>query len=175
MTDKNIKFRAILSTIALPFVLLTIVPAIILWSTDSFQPGWGFSDWRAYALGLLGLLILGLGLVLLGATIRLFANVGEGTLAPWDPPKKLVVVGPYRYVRNPMHSGAFLAMYGEGLLFGSTPLLIFVTVVFVFHWAYIPLMEERWLGNKFSEEYRVYKRNVPRWIPRLTPWQGVEE
>jgi protein-S-isoprenylcysteine O-methyltransferase Ste14 len=97
--------------------------------------------------------------------------VGEGTLAPWDPPQKLVVVGPYRYVRNPMHSGAFMAMYGEGLLFGSTPLLIFVTAVFVFHWTYIPLMEERWLTNTFGEEYRLYKRNVPRWIPRVTPWE----
>ena len=150
MADKNIKFRAIRSTVALPLVLLTIVPAIILWSTDSFQPGWGFSDWRAYAFGVLGLLVLGLGLVLLGATIRLFADVGEGTLAPWDPPQKLVIVGPYRYVRNPMHSGAFMAVY-------------------------IPLMEERWLTNKFGEDYKVYKRNVPRWIPRLTPWQGIRE
>jgi len=175
MADKRIKFRAIRSAIALPLVLLTIVPAIILWSTKSFQPGWGYPDWRAYALGALGLLVLGLGLVLLGATIRLFANVGEGTLAPWDPPQKLVVVGPYRYVRNPMHSGAFMALYGEGLLFGSMPLLVFVTVVFVFHWAYIPLMEERWLTNKFGEEYRLYKRNVPRWIPRVTPWQGSKE
>jgi protein-S-isoprenylcysteine O-methyltransferase Ste14 len=171
MADKRINFRAIRSAIALPFVLLTIVPAIILWSTKSFQPGWGFSDWRAYVLDLLGLLVLGLGLVLLGATIRLFANVGEGTLAPWDPPQKLVVGGPYRYVRNPMHSGAFMALYGEGLLFGSMPLLIFVTAVFVFHWAYIPLMEERWLTNKFGEEYQIYKRNVPRWIPRVTPWE----
>jgi protein-S-isoprenylcysteine O-methyltransferase Ste14 len=109
---------------------------------------------------------------LLAATIRLFISVGQGTLAPWDPPQKLVVAGPYRYVRNPMHSGVFITLYGEGLLFGSLPILIFVTIVFVFHWFYIPLTEERWLADQFGEDYQVYKQNVPRWIPRLTPWQG---
>lgn len=172
MTEKQLKTRALRSTIALPVVVLTVIPALILWSTGSFNPGWDLSGWPVYLPYLFGLLLIGIGLTLLASTIRLFANVGKGTLAPWDPPVHLVVEGPYRYVRNPMHSGVFMTLYGEGLLFGSVPLLIFVTAVFAFHWFYIPLMEERWLKEKFGEEYLAYKRHVPAWIPRLRPWQG---
>ena len=171
MSDKNLSVRAWRSTIALPGVVLIIIPGLILWMTDSFKPGWGLSGWLTILPFSFGLILLGVGLTLLISTIRLFANRGKGTLAPWDPPKHLVVEGPYRYVRNPMHSGVFIALYGEGLLFGSVPILIFVTAVFVFHWFYIPLMEERWLKEKFGEEYLVYKRNVPAWIPRLKPWK----
>jgi protein-S-isoprenylcysteine O-methyltransferase Ste14 len=172
MTDKNLPARTLRSIIALPGLVLVVIPAIILWLTGSFNPGWGLEGWLAYLPAALGLLLLGVGLGLLAATIRLFISVGQGTLAPWDPPQKLVVAGPYRYVRNPMHSGVFITLYGEGLLFGSLPILIFVTIVFVFHWFYIPLTEERWLADQFGEDYQVYKQNVPRWIPRLTPWQG---
>jgi protein-S-isoprenylcysteine O-methyltransferase Ste14 len=172
MTDKNLPARTLRSIIALPGLVLVVIPAIILWLTGSFNPGWGLEGWLAYLPAALGLLLLGVGLGLLAATIRLFTSVGQGTLAPWDPPQKLVVAGPYRYVRNPMHSGVFITLYGEGLLFGSLPILIFVTIVFVFHWFYIPLTEERWLADQFGEDYQVYKQNVPRWIPRLTPWQG---
>jgi protein-S-isoprenylcysteine O-methyltransferase Ste14 len=172
MTDKNLPARTLRSIIALPGLVLVVIPAIILWLTGSFNPGWGLEGWLAYLPAALGLLLLGVGLGLLVATIRLFTSVGQGTLAPWDPPQKLVVAGPYRYVRNPMHSGVFITLYGEGLLFGSLPILIFVTIVFVFHWFYIPLTEERWLADQFGEDYQVYKQNVPRWIPRLTPWQG---
>ena len=110
MANNNLKPRARRSAIALPVVVLTVIPAIILWWTRSFQPGWGLPGWQAYSLGLMGTLLLGGGLALLVATVRLFADVGEGTLAPWDPPKNLVIVGPYRYVRNPMHSGVFISL-----------------------------------------------------------------
>lgn len=172
MAEKPLKARALRSTLALPVVVLTVFPALILWWTDSFHPGWGLTSWLVLLPYLFGLLLSGVGLTLLISTIRLFSKVGRGTLAPWDPPVHLVVEGPYRHVRNPMHSGVFLTLYGEGLLFGSVPLLLFVTAVFIFHWFYIPLMEERWLKEKFGEEYLVYKRNVPAWIPRLRPWQG---
>jgi protein-S-isoprenylcysteine O-methyltransferase Ste14 len=153
MTDKNLPARTLRSIIALPGLVLVVIPAIILWLTGSFNPGWGLEGWLAYLPAALGLLLLGAGLGLLAATIRLFTRVGQGTL-------------------DPMHSGVFITLYGEGLLFGSLPILIFVTIVFVFHWFYIPLTEERWLADQFGEDYQVYKQNVPRWIPRLTPWQG---
>jgi protein-S-isoprenylcysteine O-methyltransferase Ste14 len=172
MADKQLKARTLRSTIALPVVVLTVIPAFILWSTGSFHPSWGLSGWLILLPYLSGLLLVGIGLSLLVSTIRLFAKVGKGTLAPWDPPVHLVVEGPYRYVRNPMHSGVFLSLYGEGLLTGSIPLLVFVTAVFIFHWFYIPLMEERWLKDRFGEEFLTYKRNVPAWLPRLKPWNG---
>ena len=172
MSENQIKVRALRSFIALPGVALVLIPGLILWWSKSFHPGWNLSGWSVVLPYLFGLTLIGIGLTLLNSTARLFANRGKGTLAPWDPPKLLVVEGPYRYVRNPMHSGVFITLYGEGLLFGSVPVLIFVTVAFVFHWFYIPLMEERWLKEKFGEEYLTYKRNVPAWIPRLRPWHG---
>jgi protein-S-isoprenylcysteine O-methyltransferase Ste14 len=172
MSDNNLQKRSLRSIIALPGLALIVIPALILWWTDSFQPGWGLPLWGVILVSLVALALVGVGLTLLIATIRLFVGVGEGTLAPWDAPKNLVVVGPYRYVRNPMHSGVFITLYGEGLLTGSVPILIFATAAFVFHWFYIPLMEERWLTEKFGEEYLTYKRNVPAWIPRLTPWEN---
>lgn len=175
MPNDNLKNRSLRSIITLPGVALLVIPALILWWSRSFHPGWGLSLWGAVLVGLLGLALVIAGLILLISTVRLFAGVGEGTLAPWDPPKNLVVAGPYRYVRNPMHSGVFMVLYGEGILFGSVPILIFVTAAFVFHWLYIPLMEERWLAEKFGEEYLAYKQNVPAWIPRLTPWQQGED
>lgn len=170
MNDRSLNVRALRSTIALPGMALIVIPVLILWSTNSFNPGWDLPGWLIFLPYLFGALLSGLGLTLLISTIRLFASRGKGTLAPWDPPVNLVVEGPYRYVRNPMHSGVFITLYGEGLLFGSVPILIFVTAVFVFHWFYIPLMEERWLKEKFGKEYLNYKRNVPAWIPRLSPW-----
>ena len=145
MADQNLRRRALLSVLGLPVVVLTVAPAIIIWWTKSFRPGWGLGGGLAYLPGAAGVLLLGVGVALIASTARLFSTQGQGTLAPWDPPKNLVVAGPYRYVRNPMHSGVFLALYGESLLFGSLPLAVFVTAVFVFHWFYIPLMEERWL------------------------------
>lgn len=175
MADNQLRTRTLRSTLALPVVVLTVIPALILWWTDSFNPGWGLTGWPVLLPYLFGLLLVGIGLTLVVSTIRLFTNVGKGTLAPWDPPVHLVVEGPYRYVRNPMHSGVFITLYGEALLFGSVPILIFVTAAFVFHWFYIPLMEERWLKEKFGEEYLTYKRNVPAWLPRLRPWKNNNE
>jgi protein-S-isoprenylcysteine O-methyltransferase Ste14 len=172
MSEGQIKVRALRSFIALPGVVLVFIPGLILWWTKSFNPGWNLSGWSLVLPYLIGLALIGIGMLLLISTVRLFANRGKGTLAPWDPPKHLVIEGPYRYVRNPMHSGVFITLYGEGLLLGSIPILVFVTVAFVFHWFYIPLMEERWLKEKFGEGYLAYKRNVPAWIPRLKPWHN---
>lgn len=175
MADQRLKARALRSTLLFPAVVLTVIPALILWASNSFRPGWDLPGWLIVLPYLFGFLLIGVGLILLISTIRLFTKVGKGTLAPWDPPVHLVVVGPYRHVRNPMHSGVFLTLYGESLIFGSVPLLIFVTAVFVFHWFYIPIMEERWLKEKFGEAYMIYKRNAPAWIPRLTPWSSNDE
>jgi protein-S-isoprenylcysteine O-methyltransferase Ste14 len=171
VADKNLRRRALLNVIALPVVVLTVFPAVILWLTRSWSPGWGLTGLLAYLPALAGLALMGVGLSLAVATIRLFMSVGQGTLAPWDPPKNLVVAGPYRHVRNPMHSGLFLTLYGESLIAGSLQLALFVTAIFVFHWFYIPLMEERWLTDKFGQDYLTYKQHVPAWIPRLSPWQ----
>ena len=101
----------------------------------------------------------------------MFSTVGEGTLAPWDPPRKLVVTGVYRYVRNPMISGVMSIVLGEGILLGSMPILELCAFFAALNGVYIPLSEEPGLAARFGQSYLLYKRHVPRWIPRFTPWE----
>jgi protein-S-isoprenylcysteine O-methyltransferase Ste14 len=112
-------------------------------------------------------------LVLVVTTVRLFILIGKGTLAPWDPTQKLVVVGVYRHVRNPMISGVTAILLGEAITLGSVGLLIFCALFLATNMIYIPLSEEPGLIQRFGDDYRTYQQNVPRWIPRLTPWTSV--
>ncbi len=125
-------------------------------------------------LGLIGLPLIALGLLLVLSTIRLFATIGRGTLAPWDPTTRLVVRGPYRYVRNPMISGVLFVLLGEAALFGSLALLLWFGLVLMVNAVYMPLVEEPGLKRRFGEEYERYRAHVPRWIPRVRPWDGPE-
>jgi protein-S-isoprenylcysteine O-methyltransferase Ste14 len=110
------------------------------------------------------------GLGLLGWTAAMFRSRGGGTLAPWDPTQRLVVVGVYRHVRNPMISGVLCALLGEAALLGSLAILYWFGIFFLMNAIYMPLVEERGLEDRFGDEYVRYKQHVPRWIPRLTPW-----
>jgi protein-S-isoprenylcysteine O-methyltransferase Ste14 len=120
----------------------------------------------------LGLSLIGLGLVLVVSTNLLFARIGRGTLAPWDPTQKLVVRGVYRYVRNPMISGVSFILLGEVLISGSLRLLGWFLIFALANLIYIPLVEEPGLERRFGQAYRVYQQHVPRWLPRLRPWEG---
>ena len=81
-----------------------------------------------------------------------------------------MVAGPYRHVRNPMISGVLLMLIAETLFFGSWPLLGWVVAFFLINTAYFFRVEEPGLERRFGEDYRRYTANVPRWIPRLQPW-----
>ncbi len=162
--------RHLLAVALLPGVVTIVVPAEIVRRTGTVSLGWGFAPPLGWLPWLLGCALIGLGLLLMYRTISLFAGVGEGSLAPWDPPQRLVVRGVYRQVRNPMISGVFLVLLGEAALLSSPPLLVWFLVVFGVNAVYIPLIEERGLRNRFGEEYMDYRRNVPRWIPRVRPW-----
>jgi protein-S-isoprenylcysteine O-methyltransferase Ste14 len=94
----------------------------------------------------------------------------EGTLAPWNPPQRLVVRGIYRHVRNPMISGVLFIVLGEAVLAASLPLLGLFALAVIVNAMSIPLSEEPGLAKRFGEEYEVYRRNVPRWIPRFRAW-----
>jgi protein-S-isoprenylcysteine O-methyltransferase Ste14 len=103
-------------------------------------------------------------------TITLFGRFGNGTLAPWQPTQKLVVIGPYRYVRNPMISGVFFILIGESLILHSTSILEWAGLFFLINTTYFILSEEPSLEERFGQDYRQYKRHVGRWIPRLHPY-----
>jgi protein-S-isoprenylcysteine O-methyltransferase Ste14 len=119
-----------------------------------------------------GVLVIAAGLVLFAASLRRFATEGKGTLAPWDPPRHLVVRGVYRYVRNPMISGVLLVLVGEALVLRSRAHAWWAAGFFLINAIYIPLLEEPLLGARFGDAYREYCRHVPRLLPRLRPWQS---
>ena len=96
-----------------------------------------------------------------------FAIRGRGTPLPMDPPKKLVVEGPYRIVRNPMYWGVGFVMLGEGAVFHSFALVELVAAFVVGVNVFVLLYEEPTLRRKFGEEYEVYCKRVPRWLPRF--------
>jgi len=126
---------------------------------------------RSAALLIAGLLATVAGLALFIVTVRLFILIGRGTIMPWDPTRKLVIAGPYRYVRNPMILGVLLVQAGEALAFASYGLALLALLFFVVNTVYFVFSEEPGLEKRFGAEYVEYKRNVPRWLPRLTPWQ----
>jgi protein-S-isoprenylcysteine O-methyltransferase Ste14 len=92
--------RHLLAILALPFVVVVVVPTLLVWAGREWDVRWRLESPAAPLLWGLGLAIWLVGLLLTAWCIRLFARVGQGTLAPWDPTRRLVVVGPYRYVRN---------------------------------------------------------------------------
>ncbi|WP_082506793.1 methyltransferase family protein [Arthrobacter sp. Leaf337] len=123
-----------------------------------------------------GALLIGAGAAVIANSFVHFAVEGLGTPAPFAPPKHLVVGGLYRYVRNPMYVAIAAAVAGQGLLLGQPKLLVALAVGAVPVVAFVRLYEEPVLARKFGAEYEEYRRNVPRWLPRLTPWrpQGPE-
>ena len=162
--------RAIL---LLPGMVLLVIPGLILWrgGFDTLGP-WRSVPPSKVILPVIGVICVCLGISLMVATIRLFVMVGKGTLAPWEPSQHVVVRGVYRYVRNPMISGVLFVLLGEAVLTASLPLVCWFLVFGVVNAVYIPLLEEPGLSRRFGDDYVSYMQNVPRWLPRLTPWEG---
>jgi protein-S-isoprenylcysteine O-methyltransferase Ste14 len=160
-------FRVIL---VLPGTVTVLVPGLLVLATQGTRVAvapagpWDPAFWGA-------LPALGLGLILGVTTVRLFVRHGEGTPAPWDPPKRLVVRGPYRHVRNPMIVGVLFILLAESLVLQSPPVAGWMALFFLANAAYFPLSEEPALERRFGEDYRRYKANVPRWIPRWRAWE----
>lgn len=159
--------------VLLPGIVTLVVPGTILWRGGIDTLGlWQSFRAARVILTVIGALCISLGLLLMLATIRLFVTVGKGTLAPWEPTQRLVVHGVYRHVRNPMISGVLFILLGESVLTASQPLVWWFLFFAFVNATYIPLLEEPGLVKRFGEDYLSYKRNVPRWIPRWTPWDG---
>ena len=152
----------------LPIMVVVIIPYLLV---IGFHPlGFG----HHFAVPLIqvpvGALFFSSGLLLLFITIWVFAKEGNGTLAPWDPPRKLITEGVYRYIRNPMISGVLFMLIGETVFFISWLLLIWTLFFFLGNTLYFRFSEEPGLTKRFGEDYLEYRRNVPMWIPRPKPW-----
>ena len=160
--------RHLLAIAVLPGTVTILVP---LWIARrrgiAFGPPAGAADLLLIALGLM---VLAVGFTLFVASLHRFATDGRGTLAPWDPPRHLVVRGPYRYVRNPMISGVLFFLFGEALVLRSLPHTIWAVIFLFANIIWIPLYEEPDLLDLFGDDYREYRRHVRRFLPRLRPW-----
>jgi protein-S-isoprenylcysteine O-methyltransferase Ste14 len=115
--------------------------------------------------------IAGVAIGALGAVVALwciatFIVVGRGTPAPFDPPRNLVVVGPYRWVRNPMYIGAGLALAGAALFYQSLGLLGYCIAFLIVMYLFVIAYEEPALRTTFGEAYAQYCQSVRRWLPR---------
>jgi len=130
------------------------------WRLDAPFYGWAPSRWIGVALVILPIPPL------LDFLLR-FVHEGHGTPAPFAPPRRLVVSGPFRYVRNPAYLCAVSIIAGQGLT--STSVLVYAAVVALAFHLFVVLYEEPTLRATFDADYVAYWRHVPRWIPRLTP------
>jgi protein-S-isoprenylcysteine O-methyltransferase Ste14 len=160
--------RHLVSILVLPSTMAAVIPYLLVSSRP--RATWAGPGPAGLAQALLGGAVLCGGLALVCTTIGQFATRGNGTLAPWDPPTRMVVAGMYRHVRNPMITGVILLIAGEALLLRSASVARWAATFALVNAVYIPLLEEPGLERRFGEAYRVYRRHVPRWIPRATPW-----
>ena len=117
----------------------------------------------------LGIALMAAGGTLAFACVATFVIRGEGTPAPFDPPRKFVASGPYRFVRNPMYVGGFSVFLGFGLYEQSPTILLFTLPWLLSAHLFVILYEEPHLRATFSTTYEAYCRSVRRWLPRRWP------
>jgi protein-S-isoprenylcysteine O-methyltransferase Ste14 len=149
----------------LPSNVTIVVPAIILIAGQGPNVGWGLEGLAAVVPVLLGVVLITTGVALWAWTVQLFARIGQGTLTAWDATRRLVVAGPYRYVRNPMITAVLGVLLGETALFASPALLIWCAAFLAINWIYFVMYEEPGLERRFGEEYRLYKLTCPAGYP----------
>ncbi len=150
-----------LGSLILPTVVLVVVPLAIERQLTRGPDGWFAA----------GLALMLLGLLIMVQTIGMFIRKGKGTLAPWNPPQTLITGGPYAYVRNPMILGVVAVLLGESLAVWTWRIAAWAAFVFALNTIYFALSEEPGLEKRFGEEYRQYRADVRRWIPRLKPYR----
>ena len=165
--DKKLAKSMVIAIVVLPGNALVLIPGVIVWLSVGTRLAPSFPS---VADVIIGVALALPALVLMSSSVGLFMRHGEGTPAPWEPPRKLVIRGPYRYVRNPMLTGVIMFQFAEAAFFSSWPLAGWALFFALGNAIYFPLVEERGLEKRFGDDYREYSKNVPRWLPRLRPW-----
>jgi protein-S-isoprenylcysteine O-methyltransferase Ste14 len=159
-SDMFVLVRALTyATLFVGFVLI-FLPAKVLSSAGVTQPA-AIGRWQ-----LAGAFVGAIGGALALSCILTFAFVGRGTPAPFDPPRRLVVRGPYRFVRNPMYLGAGLALGGAALFYQSFALLGYLGGFLLVTHVFVVAYEEPRLRRTFAGDYEAYCANTPRWWPK---------
>jgi protein-S-isoprenylcysteine O-methyltransferase Ste14 len=171
--DAMMLLRHLAAILLLPFVMVAIVPRWLLASQSQTEALRIARSPVATGGRMVGSLLMLAGLSLFIWCVLLFAKVGRGTLAPWDPTQRLVVAGPYRHVRNPMITSVVTMLAAEALYTGSPEVALWLATFALFNHMYFVLIEEPGLEQRFGASYDEYKTAVPRWLPRIEPWQGT--
>jgi protein-S-isoprenylcysteine O-methyltransferase Ste14 len=140
---------------------------------------WWISKWKVQPtpsgyllIQIVGIIVLTVSLLMLLESFARFALRGIGTPAPVAPPQHLVVTGLYRYVRNPMYVAVVSAIAAQSMILANLSLLAYTGFTWLIMHVFVIVYEEPTLRRTFDSEYEVFCTNVPRWIPRRTPWKG---
>lgn len=149
------KNKTFLIFLFLPGVITGLLPGLIIFFDPLRPPG----EYNKFAL-----LIIIPSVLLIFRCSYLFFKIGQGTIAPWAPPKKLVLAGPYKYSRNPIFLGMLLTVTGCVLFYNSVFLAIYNFMLFIFLYLRIIICEEPHLENNYGQQWKTYKNKVSRWL-----------
>jgi len=151
--------RTAVFTVLVPGVVAGYLPLVVIGRDGQRPGGWSY----------IGVVPVAIGLLIYAWTAFDFAWTGRGTPAPIDPPRRLVVRGLYRYVRNPMYGGVLLVIMGEGLMRRSWQMIEYAFAVAFMFGALVLVLEEPLLRSQFGTAYSNYCAQVPGWLPRRSP------
>ena len=161
-------FRAVIyATLFISLVLIYLPAELLSWSGFIHPASIGLQQIAAILLGAVGA-IIALWCVLT------FAFIGKGTPAPFDPPRRLVIRGPYRFIRNPMCFGAGIALASVALFYESFPILGYTVLFYTACHLFVVWYEEPTLLKMFGKEYEKYCSQVRRWWPKLSASKDKE-
>lgn len=162
--------------IAKTFMQIVVVWGVVLWilplaivqvTSASAVAAVQFAPWPAA--GWTMLLLASSGGVWSGLTM---AREGQGTPLPLDHANRLVIRGPYAFIRNPMAFSGLIQGTAVALILGSWPVVLYVVAGGSFwNWVVRPLEEDDLVG-RFGQPYERYRREVRCWVPRATPYRG---
>ncbi|WP_167137084.1 isoprenylcysteine carboxylmethyltransferase family protein [Diaminobutyricimonas sp. TR449] len=155
-------------------IFLIVAPGVVAGLIPWLITRWDVADWgilNGFIAAAALILIIG-GIWFLLHSFARFAGEGEGTPSPLSPTEHLVVGGVYRYVRNPMYLSVVAILLGQCLLFASWMLVVYTVVAIVAVVLFVRFYEEPTLARVYGAEYDRYRKNVPGWFPRGTPWHS---
>jgi protein-S-isoprenylcysteine O-methyltransferase Ste14 len=153
-------FRAITyAAVFIGFVLVYLPGRFLSWSGIVAPKSTGAAQ-------VAGMIVVAIGTVIALWCVFTFAFIGKGTPAPFDPPRRLVVRGPYRFVRNPMYIGAGMTIAGAAVFYESLSIFIYACLFFLITHLFVVLYEEPTLRRAFGDEYEAYRRRTRRWWPK---------
>ena len=146
------------ATLFIGLVLIFVPSRVLSWS--GIAPPTQYGIWQG-----VGMAVGAAGAAVALSCILTFAFVGKGTPAPFDPPRRLVIRGPYRFVRNPMYVGAALALAGAAIFYQSLALAGYTGLFLLTMHAFVVTYEEPTLRQTFGNDYEAYCKRVNRWWP----------